>query len=144
MSARSIVVISAGVSQPSSTRLLADRLAQAVSDELAARGRAADVRFVEVRELAPDVVNMTLTGFASAPLAADPALDRAEQAGAQAGLREHGVEQDGRVERVRWTELPREAEERTLAPFWVAFGILTLGIGILGVIVKAFSGIIRG
>ncbi len=38
MSKASIVVVSSGVSQPSSTRLLADRLAQAVSDELAARG----------------------------------------------------------------------------------------------------------
>ncbi len=69
MSSASIVVISAGVSQPSSTRLLADRLSQAVSDELAARGRDADVRVVEVRELAHDVVNMTLTGYAAAPLA---------------------------------------------------------------------------
>ena len=69
MSKASIVVISAGVSQPSSTRLLADRLARAVSDELAARGRDADVRVVEVRELAHDVVNMTLTGYAAAPLA---------------------------------------------------------------------------
>ncbi len=65
----SIVVISAGVSQPSSTRLLADRLAQAVSDELALRGRTALVRVVEVRELAHEVVNMTLTGYAAAPLA---------------------------------------------------------------------------
>ena len=70
MTGTSIVVISAGVSQPSSTRLLADRLAQAVADELAARGRTAELRVVEVRELAHDVVNMTLTGFAAAPLAA--------------------------------------------------------------------------
>ncbi len=69
MSKASIVVVSSGVSQPSSTRLLADRLAQAVSDELAARGRQADVRVVEVRELAHEVVNMTLTGYAAAPLA---------------------------------------------------------------------------
>lgn len=65
----SIVVISAGVSQPSSSRLLADRLSQAVAEELAARGRDADVRVVELRDLAHDVVNMTLTGFAAAPLA---------------------------------------------------------------------------
>lgn len=69
MSKASIVVVSSGVSQPSSTRLLADRLAQAVHDELAARGRQADVRVVEVRELAHEVVNMTLTGYAAAPLA---------------------------------------------------------------------------
>ncbi len=69
MSKASIVVVSSGVSQPSSTRLLADRLAEAVSDELAARGRESDVRVVEVRELAHEVVNMTLTGYAAAPLA---------------------------------------------------------------------------
>lgn len=69
MSDTSIVVVSAGVSQPSSTRLLADRLAQAVVDELAVRGRTAEVRVVEVRDLAHDVVNMTLTGYAAAPLA---------------------------------------------------------------------------
>lgn len=70
MSNASIVVVTAGVSQPSSTRLLADRLSQAVSDELAARGRTAEVTVVEVRELAHDVVNMTLTGYAAGPLAA--------------------------------------------------------------------------
>jgi FMN reductase len=69
VSKASIVVVSSGVSQPSSTRLLADRLTQAVSDELAARGRQSDLRVVEVRELAHEVVNMTLTGYAAAPLA---------------------------------------------------------------------------
>ncbi|UJP39986.1 CE1759 family FMN reductase [Cellulomonas palmilytica] len=66
---RSIVVVSAGVSQPSSTRLLADRLAAATVEELAARGIRADVTTVELRDLAHEVVNMTLTGFASGPLA---------------------------------------------------------------------------
>ena len=66
---RSIVVVSAGISQPSSTRLLADRLAAATVDELAARGLRADVTTIELRDLAHEVVNMTLTGFASGPLA---------------------------------------------------------------------------
>ena len=70
MSRRSIVVISAGVSQPSSTRLLADRLAEATVTALADLGEQSRVTVVEVRELAHDVVNMTLTGFASASLAA--------------------------------------------------------------------------
>lgn len=65
---RSLVVISAGVSQPSSTRLLADRLAAATSDELAARGLRASVTTIELRDLAHEVVNMTLTGFASGAL----------------------------------------------------------------------------
>ena len=63
---RSIVVVSAGLSQPSSTRLLADRLAAATVEELAARGIRADVTTIELRDLAHEVVNMTLTGFASA------------------------------------------------------------------------------
>ena len=68
MSTRSIVVISAGLSQPSSTRLLADRLADGVVTELAARGITAHVETVELRDVAHEVVNMTLSGFASGPL----------------------------------------------------------------------------
>ena len=68
MSTRSIVVISAGLSQPSSTRLLADRLADATVTELAARGITATVEHVELRDVAHEVVNMTLSGFASGPL----------------------------------------------------------------------------
>ena len=68
MSDRSIVVISAGLSQPSSTRLLADRLADATVTELAARGITAHVEHVELRDVAHEVVNMTLSGFASGAL----------------------------------------------------------------------------
>ncbi len=45
---------------------------------------------------------------------------------------EHGVEVDGQLEKMQWTDLPREPEQRTITPFWVAFGILILGIGLLG------------
>jgi FMN reductase len=68
MSTRTIAVISAGLSQPSSTRLLADRLAQATVDELAARGVTAEVQTFELRDIAHDVVNMMLTGFPDAAL----------------------------------------------------------------------------
>ena len=68
MSDRSIVVISAGLSQPSSTRLLADRLADATVTELAARGITAHVETVELRDVAHEIVNMTLSGFASGAL----------------------------------------------------------------------------
>src|SRR3712207_5741319 len=68
MSTRTIAVVTAGLSQPSSTRLLADRLAQATGEELAARGVTADVRTIELRDIAHDVVNMMLTGFPSAAL----------------------------------------------------------------------------
>jgi FMN reductase len=53
-----LVVVSAGLTQPSSTRLLADRLATAV----AARADV-DVRVVELRELAVDIANHLVTGF---------------------------------------------------------------------------------
>ena len=73
MSGRRIVVVSAGLRQPSSTRLLADRLADATVRALAERGVDADVEVVEVRDHAHDLVNALLTGFASEPLQA--ALD---------------------------------------------------------------------
>lgn len=60
---RKIAVISAGLSQPSSTRLLAERLATAT------QGRVeATVEFVELREVATDIMNNMLTGFASPKL----------------------------------------------------------------------------
>jgi FMN reductase len=54
-----IAVVSAGLSQPSSTRLLADRLASS---------SGLDADFFELREHAHDVVNNLLTGFPSASL----------------------------------------------------------------------------
>jgi FMN reductase len=65
---RTIAVVTAGLSQPSSTRLLADRLAQATLEELSSRGVTAEVRTFELRDIAHDVVNMMLTGFPSATL----------------------------------------------------------------------------
>jgi len=68
MTRRTIAVVTAGLSQPSSTRLLADRLAAAVRSELTALGSDADVDVVEVRDHVHDVVNATLTGFAAPDL----------------------------------------------------------------------------
>jgi FMN reductase len=68
MTSRRIVVVSAGLSQPSSTRLLADRLATSATDALLARGIQADVRFVEVRDHAHELANHLLTGFPSGGL----------------------------------------------------------------------------
>ncbi|WP_262851663.1 FMN reductase [Mumia quercus] len=62
--ARKIAVVSAGLSQPSSTRLLADRLAQAVGDDLLTRGVEAQVSVHELRQHAHDITNAMLTGFA--------------------------------------------------------------------------------
>ena len=74
MSARSIVVLSAGLSQPSSTRLLADRLAVATVEELRDRGASSAVDVLELRDHARDLVDHLLTGFPSPKLRA--AIDR--------------------------------------------------------------------
>ncbi|WFF09794.1 NAD(P)H-dependent oxidoreductase [Micromonospora sp. WMMD1076] len=68
MTSRTLAVVSAGLGQPSSTRLLAGQLAAAARDELAGRGATVELRVVELREYAHDVVNHLLTGFAPAAL----------------------------------------------------------------------------
>ena len=65
-----IVVLTAGLSQPSSTRLLGDRLAATIEQVLSERGETPEVHVVELREHARDLTNQLLTGFASAELAA--------------------------------------------------------------------------
>jgi FMN reductase len=60
-----LAVVSAGLSLPSSTRLLADRLAQAVRQHIDGE---VDVRVVELRELAGDIANQLVTGFPSPAL----------------------------------------------------------------------------
>jgi FMN reductase len=57
-----IVAVSAGLSQPSSTRLLADRLAEATRRRLAEE-REVEVRVVELRDFATDVAKNMVTGF---------------------------------------------------------------------------------
>ncbi|MEU9735653.1 FMN reductase [Streptomyces sp. NPDC048002] len=60
-----LVVVSAGLSVPSSTRLLGDRLAAAV------RGRtSAEVEVVELRDLAVEIAHNFTNGFAGPKLAA--------------------------------------------------------------------------
>ncbi len=51
----SVVVVSAGTSDPSSTRLLADRTAESVTNVAASRGIEVRVRVIELREYAADV-----------------------------------------------------------------------------------------
>ncbi len=58
----SVVILSAGLNQPSSTRLLADRFAGSLVD------RGLDARVVDLRAYAHDVVNAMLTGFPAEPL----------------------------------------------------------------------------
>ena len=67
---RSIVVVSAGLGQPSSTRLLGDRLAAAVERHLRDAGALPTVTVVELRDHAADLTNHLLTGFPSPRLQA--------------------------------------------------------------------------
>ncbi|MGY1753605.1 FMN reductase [Blastococcus sp. SYSU D01042] len=70
MSTRTIAVVSAGLSNPSSTRLLADRLTAATVAALRERGITATVEVVELRAHARDLADDLLTGFANEPLQA--------------------------------------------------------------------------
>jgi FMN reductase len=71
-----IAVVSAGLSEPSSTRLLADRLGAAAVAALAEPdasglpGGAAQVVHVELRPIAHEITDAMLTGFAAPALAA--------------------------------------------------------------------------
>ena len=68
MKPRNLAVVSAGLSQPSSTRLLADQLAAATGEELDRLGVPFETHVIELRDHAHDVVNRMLTGFPSAAL----------------------------------------------------------------------------
>ncbi|MFJ6653973.1 CE1759 family FMN reductase [Microbacterium sp. NPDC091313] len=75
MAARRIAVVTAGLSNPSSTRMLADRLAAATVTALRQTvtdgepdGIAAEVDVFELRDYAHDITNNLLTGFAAPAL----------------------------------------------------------------------------
>ncbi|MEU4230019.1 FMN reductase [Nonomuraea sp. NPDC026600] len=72
-----LVVVTAGLTQPSSTRLLADRLTEATVRRL--DDPAPEVRVIELRDLAVDIANNFVTGFPGARLrAAIEALTEAD------------------------------------------------------------------
>jgi FMN reductase len=73
MRTANIAVVSAGLSVPSSTRLLADRLAAATATALRGAGIEPEVQVVELREHARDLADHLVTGFPNADLR--PALD---------------------------------------------------------------------
>ncbi|MFG6403363.1 FMN reductase [Microbacterium sp. P04] len=77
MAARRIAVVTAGLSNPSTTRMLADRLAGATVAALRAHtsasapdGIEAEVDVFELRDYAHDITNNLLTGFAPPALEA--------------------------------------------------------------------------
>ncbi|MBL0888803.1 FMN reductase [Myceligenerans indicum] len=71
---RTVVVVTAGLSQPSQTRLLADRLAASTVRELERDGHQVEVEVIELREHAHAIMDAMLTGFAGGDL--EQAIDR--------------------------------------------------------------------
>ncbi|MDQ6525903.1 MULTISPECIES: FMN reductase [unclassified Nocardioides] len=63
-----VVVVSAGLSVPSSTKLLADKLGDAVARAVGARGHEAHVEQIELRPLAHALADHLLTGFPTGEL----------------------------------------------------------------------------
>jgi FMN reductase len=80
MSERRIAVISSGLSNPSSTRMLADRLLAETVKALRERGIEAQADVIELRDLAHAITDNLLTGFAPAPL--EEAINRVVSADA--------------------------------------------------------------
>jgi len=70
MTTRTIAVVSAGLGVPSSTRLLADRLAESAGTRLRGEGIEVVLKHVELRDIARDVTVSLLTGFPSPDLRA--------------------------------------------------------------------------
>jgi FMN reductase len=66
---RTVAVVSAGLSQPSSSRLLADQLGAATDRALRLGGEQVEVVTVELRDLAHALTDNLLTGFPSGALA---------------------------------------------------------------------------
>ncbi|WP_132992013.1 CE1759 family FMN reductase [Gordonia zhaorongruii] len=62
---RKVVVVNAGVSAASSTRLLAEQLAGAVLTGVSARGEQADIEYVDVAPLARDLATAVTSGVSS-------------------------------------------------------------------------------
>jgi FMN reductase len=73
---RTIAVVTAGLSRPSSTRLLADQLAAATDRALRLYDEQVSVEVIELRDLAHALTDNLLTGFPSGALADAVALVR--------------------------------------------------------------------
>lgn len=77
---RHVAVVSAGLGNPSSTRLLADRLSVAATRALEALGEPVVVDVIELRPLAHALADNMLTGFATGDLT--EAVERVRRADA--------------------------------------------------------------
>ena len=65
-----VAVVTAGLREPSSTRILADRLGEATVAEVLARGELAEIDVVDLRTFAGALTNGLMTGVQSAELSA--------------------------------------------------------------------------
>ena len=63
-----LAVVSGGLREPSSTRLLADRISRAVQEELTAGGGEASASVIELRRFGRAIMDAMLTGFATTEL----------------------------------------------------------------------------
>lgn len=70
---RTLTVITAGLSNPSTTRQVADTISAAVTAAVTARGESLEVHVVELRELVNDLGHALTTGMSS------PALDEVKE-----------------------------------------------------------------
>ncbi|ALV44347.1 hypothetical protein MB46_01270 [Arthrobacter alpinus] len=66
---RTVVVISAGLGVPSSTRMLADQLGAEVQSQLQAMGVTAVLDVIDLRNYATDIANNMVSGYAGPALA---------------------------------------------------------------------------
>ncbi|UCR90055.1 CE1759 family FMN reductase [Mycetocola spongiae] len=70
MNTRRIAVITAGLGEPSSTRMLADALARGTAEILAERDIATEINVIDLRRHAQDILSALLTGAQSPELRA--------------------------------------------------------------------------
>lgn len=70
METRRVVVVSGGMGMPSSSRMLADQLGRAAQREFERADVLTEITTIELRELAVDIANNMVTGFAPPALAA--------------------------------------------------------------------------
>jgi FMN reductase len=84
MSERRIAENSSGLSKPTSTRIMSERLIAETVTALRERGIQAQADVIELRDLAHDITNNLLTGFAPAPL--EEAINRVVSADAVIGV----------------------------------------------------------
>lgn len=64
----SLIVLNAGLGTPSTTRMLAERIAGAVQSQVGRRGESVSVEHVDIREYANDLATLMTTGMPSEQL----------------------------------------------------------------------------